>query len=412
MYHVDNKTGVATMPDIPPSESTVPQWFTEGGPGEEPTIPGSTTWNIWQAELLNILAAAEVVPDKFKLNQIAESIGILIANGIENAELLPGTSYKPRTDSLNTQERAVEIISNKDMNTCKAGEFGLYEKATCTNSPPSAGAFFYCETKACSHSLILTQFASGYDNNTGVMAWRNIVATGTPSGSTWCEVYDTHHKPTAADIGAAPSGHTHPGTLPDPIPLAAEDLNTIVTPNVYRQDSDAQAISALNYPEPKAGSLIVTAGAGVQQRYHVYNTSRVYTRAQYNEGAFTAWALTYNTLNIPSAADVGASPVGHTHTAAEVGAAPAIHHHNAIDGNWDIISSGWGQIGTYAFAGRFDSGGQLSPGDVIAGSSIHLCNGEGVLVGVSPPGTWKCLGYVKGDRDYGVWNVTLFIRIV
>ncbi len=200
MYHVDNKTGVSTMPEIPPSESTLPQWFTEGGPGEEPTIPGSATWNIWQAELLNILAAAGVAPNKFKLNQIAESIGLLIDSGIE-------------------------------------------------------------------------------------------------------------------DAGLSPANHTHPGTIITPVPLAKEDLNTLTTPKVYRQDSDENAALVLNYPEAKSGSLIVTVGAGVQQRYHVYNSSRVYTRAQYNTGAFTPWAREYNTQNKPSAEDVGAlAKIGDTAT--------------------------------------------------------------------------------------------------
>ncbi|KHA56851.1 hypothetical protein NM74_09950 [Aeromonas hydrophila] len=337
----------------------------------------------------------------------------------------------------------------------------------------------------------------------------------------WDEILDPPPPPTPEDIGAAPVDHTPPGTLTNPIPLAKEDLNTIITPSVYRQDSDANAAVELNYPEPKAGSLTVTAGAGVQHRYHVYNTSRVYTRAQYNEGAFTPWARDYNTQNKPTLDEIGAAAANHTHDWGQVGAPQRVagdhgeiippgeyaqllsqsgffnnngglgaygdpfpgqwayffhnshsnpagfcgsfamnfggtqlrygaisagaatgwktiftqdeppqvghipglqdalngksnngHHHSAIEGNWDIISDSWGQIGTYAFAGRFDSGGQLSPGDVIAGTSIRLCNGEGVLVGVSPPGTWKCLGYVKGDRDYGVWNVTLFIRIV
>ncbi|ANT70224.1 hypothetical protein [Aeromonas hydrophila] len=104
----------------------------------------------------------------------------------------------------------------------------------------------------------------------------------------------------------SPSNHTHPGTLTNPISLAREDLNTIITPRIYRQDSDANAAAALNYPEPKAGSLTVTTGAGVQQRYHVYNTSRIYTRAQYGAGAFTPWARDYNTLNRPTLDELGA----------------------------------------------------------------------------------------------------------
>jgi hypothetical protein len=87
------------------------------------------------------------------------------------------------------------------------------------------------------------------------------------------------------------------------------------------------------------------------------------------------------------------------------------HVHNAAHGNADIVANGWGQVGTYALAGLFNSTGQLSPGALVAGSAINLCSAEGVLVGVAPSGTWKCLGYVKGDRNYGSWNVTLFIRV-
>ena len=120
------------------------------------------------------------------------------------------------------------------------------------------------------------------------------------TASRWPRYDEVTNKP---DLAAA--NHTHPGTLINPIPLAKEDLNTLVTPSVFRQDSDANAAASLNYPEPKAGSLTVTVGAGVQQRYHVYNTSRIYTRAQYNTGAFTPWARDYNTQNKPSADDVG-----------------------------------------------------------------------------------------------------------
>lgn len=106
----------------------------------------------------------------------------------------------------------------------------------------------------------------------------------------------------------ASKNHTHPGTLINPFSLVKEDLNTITKPGAYRQDNDGNATLALNYPETKSGSLIVTAGAGVQHRYHVYNTSRVYTRAQYDTGAFTPWARDYNTLNKPTPDELGAYP--------------------------------------------------------------------------------------------------------
>lgn len=112
----------------------------------------------------------------------------------------------------------------------------------------------------------------------------------------------------AALDSKASKTHTHPGTLTNPFSLVKEDLNTITNPGAYRQDNDGNATLVLNYPEAKSGSLIVTAGAGVQHRYHVYNTSRVYTRAQYNTGAFTPWARDYNTLNKPTLDELGAYP--------------------------------------------------------------------------------------------------------
>ncbi|HHQ4582828.1 TPA: phage tail protein [Aeromonas hydrophila] len=120
------------------------------------------------------------------------------------------------------------------------------------------------------------------------------------TASRWPSYAEVTNKP---DL--APANHSHPGTMTNAIPLSKEDLNTIISPGVYRQDSDANAALVLNYPEAKSGSLTVTGGAGVQQRYHVYNTSRIYTRAQYNTGAFTPWARDYNTLNKPTADDVG-----------------------------------------------------------------------------------------------------------
>ncbi|WP_205125189.1 hypothetical protein [Aeromonas veronii] len=206
------------MQGIMPPVSTPDNLFHDGDPtqGIEGTIVTAEHLNNEQAairniqqELINVLTLAEMEPDPDKLNQISESIGIIVAKGIQGANMLPGSSYKPRTDSLNTRERQVEIIKNKDMNTCKAGEFGLYEKATCANSPPNAGQLFYCETKATSHAFLITQLTFAYDNNIGVMAWRNLTATQPPVGSDWCEVYDTHNKPTAAECGAAPAVHSH-----------------------------------------------------------------------------------------------------------------------------------------------------------------------------------------------------------
>ncbi|KOY61021.1 phage tail protein [Photorhabdus heterorhabditis] len=84
------------------------------------------------------------------------------------------------------------------------------------------------------------------------------------------------------------------------------DLSSYKTPGIYHQEYDAHAKSGLNYPEPLAGSLVVLKAAGIVQRYFVYNSSRVYTRSQFHDNPWTPWAREYNTLNKPSAEEIGA----------------------------------------------------------------------------------------------------------
>lgn len=148
-------------------------------------------------------------------------------------------------------------------------------------------------------------------------AWGDI--TGKPSTfpaaahkHSWSEltgipVYATRW-PTASEAGAAALNHGHARQFGSEHSLSTEDLDTIKTPGVYAQHANANTSAARHYPENLAGSLTVTVGAGVQQRYHVYNTSRIWTRAQYDKGAWTPWAREYNTLNKPSAAEIGALP--------------------------------------------------------------------------------------------------------
>lgn len=115
--------------------------------------------------------------------------------------------------------------------------------------------------------------------------------------------YTDKNKPTAADVGAVPSGRKVNGrALTDDvnvtsqdifngqaIGLSTEDLNTLKTPGIYYQPANANASAARHYPENNAGTLVVYKNAGVTQVYRVYNSSRSYTRSQYSTGAWTAW---------------------------------------------------------------------------------------------------------------------------
>ncbi|WP_368205531.1 phage tail protein [Aeromonas sp. s5] len=282
------------------------------------------------------------------------------------------------------------------------------------------------------------------------------------TASRWPSWAEVTSKP---DLAAA--NHSHPGSWLNPINLGTEDLDTLKEPKVYAQHANANTSAARHYPENLAGALIVSNAAGTQQTYLVYNSSRVWRRAQYSTGAWTPWTRDYNTGNKPTLAELGAAaashahpwsqitgapvqatrwpawnevtgkpgtmpPSAHSHPWSQVTGAPATatrwptwsevtdkpatmppsgHTHPASQGNADIVASGYQQIGTYALLGRFNSGGKISPGQTIAGSALRFSSAEGILYGGSPAGTWKALGYAAGDRDYGSWNVTLFIRI-
>ncbi|MDA5496176.1 tail fiber protein [Yersinia aleksiciae] len=106
MFHLDNETGVPVMPDLPPTQSNEAKWFTEGGNGVSPSWPGSTWFNIIQAEMLNVLAAASITPDKENLSQLSEAIQHLITSGVPDLK-----------DASLTQKGIVQLSNGTNSNS-------------------------------------------------------------------------------------------------------------------------------------------------------------------------------------------------------------------------------------------------------------------------------------------------------
>lgn len=77
MFGLDNKSGINAMPPIAPADSQTPKWFTEGGAGLSATYPGQDWFNQIQAELLNVLKAAGIAPQKGNLSQLSSAISKL-----------------------------------------------------------------------------------------------------------------------------------------------------------------------------------------------------------------------------------------------------------------------------------------------------------------------------------------------
>lgn len=85
MYAVDNPSAVDAMPAVAPVMSTAPKWFTEGASNQKPTYPGPDWFNIVQAELLNLLSAAKITPDKSDNTQLSQAITEIIKTSVTAA---------------------------------------------------------------------------------------------------------------------------------------------------------------------------------------------------------------------------------------------------------------------------------------------------------------------------------------
>ncbi|WP_270831354.1 tail fiber domain-containing protein [Aeromonas sp. QDB03] len=74
MYWPDTGTGVDTEPARKPVASAVRKYFTEGGAGVPPTVPGGDWFNAITNEVLNVLDAAGIDPSKTDDDQLLQAI--------------------------------------------------------------------------------------------------------------------------------------------------------------------------------------------------------------------------------------------------------------------------------------------------------------------------------------------------
>lgn len=128
MYGLDNASGVNVMPKLAPASSATPLWFTEGGAGLAASYPGQDWFNMVQAELLGILTAAGVKPEKGKLTQLADAV----------KKIVNGAGFQPSGDYLNVGDYGIggELPPQvTDANDAKKG--GIYSPAG------EAGVNFY-----------------------------------------------------------------------------------------------------------------------------------------------------------------------------------------------------------------------------------------------------------------------------
>jgi hypothetical protein len=121
--------------------------------------------------------------------------------------------------------------------------------------------------------------------------------------------------PTAAlydnSTNSATTAFVLANAIPQRAPLGGSvDLNTITSTGTYHQPTNANASSGTNYPVASGGMLEVYSSSSMTyQRYTVYNTGVVYTRAIYN-GTPSAWRQAIDSVG--GGAIAGASSFGST----------------------------------------------------------------------------------------------------
>lgn len=77
MYWPDTKTGTDVEPTRKPVASAVRKYFSEGGLGQPPTVPGGDWFNQITNEILNVLFAAGIEPSKVDDSQLKNAINLL-----------------------------------------------------------------------------------------------------------------------------------------------------------------------------------------------------------------------------------------------------------------------------------------------------------------------------------------------
>lgn len=92
MFHLDNNSGVSAMPPVGAVQSSAPRWFTEGGGGTPASYPGAAWYNIIQAELLSVLSAGGVAPDKASNEQLIEALRSMFMRRDQNGADIPDVS--------------------------------------------------------------------------------------------------------------------------------------------------------------------------------------------------------------------------------------------------------------------------------------------------------------------------------
>lgn len=147
-YWPDTGTGVDTQPARKPVQSAIRKYFTEGGIGQPPTVPGGDWFNQMTNEVLNVLEAAGIEPSKTDDDQLLQAISSICSDGVSYEALRrtyaeSGLSLRPKPESFKnggtlTSETDVLLDESSWSAFSSAGPFPL---TVDPDTDPMSGAF-------------------------------------------------------------------------------------------------------------------------------------------------------------------------------------------------------------------------------------------------------------------------------
>lgn len=149
MYWLDNNTGISTAPTPPAVTSLTKRFFTNGGLGEQPSIPEDFWFNMVQEELLGILTLAGITPDKSDLNQVAKAIQSIAFSAYPVGSPIPWPLAVPPAGFL--------VLNGQSFST--------------VNYPKLAAAY-----PSGALPDLRAEFIRGWDNGRGIDVGRNILS--------------------------------------------------------------------------------------------------------------------------------------------------------------------------------------------------------------------------------------------
>lgn len=147
-YWPDTGTGVDTQPARKPVQSPIRKYFTEGGIGQAPTVPGGDWFNQMTNEVLNVLDAAGIEPSKTDDDQLLQAIQITSQStssreALRRTYAVAGYNLRPVPESFEnggTLASAIDVLLDQSTGKAYSGA-GPFPQTVLAKTNPTTGGF-------------------------------------------------------------------------------------------------------------------------------------------------------------------------------------------------------------------------------------------------------------------------------